>query len=263
MWRILILSTFITLPAVADPTEGAVELDILPGWRTDSGTHMAGLRMRLGPGWKTYWRAPGDAGIPPTFSWQGSRNIEGVQFHWPVPEIHDQNGMQTLGYSEQVVVPMEFTPSHNGEIRIEGKVQIGVCREICVPVTLDFASLLPPEGNRDAQIVAAMIDQPMSARTANVDGVVCKFAPTTDGIRLEARIAMPPLDDEEVVVVEGPPGANLWIGETKSVRHGEELHTMTEIAEASGGAFALDRGALRITVIGSGQAVDIRGCSAG
>ena len=47
----------------AQSLDGVAQLDVLPGWETRNGTHMAGLRITLAPGWKTYWRAAGDAGI--------------------------------------------------------------------------------------------------------------------------------------------------------------------------------------------------------
>ena len=63
-----------------------IQLSVIEGYRTSRGTHMAALKIQLQPGWKTYWRAPGDGGIPPQFDWSGSKNIKGVQFHWPRPK---------------------------------------------------------------------------------------------------------------------------------------------------------------------------------
>ncbi|MEJ6478965.1 MAG: protein-disulfide reductase DsbD family protein, partial [Octadecabacter sp.] len=88
----------LSVPAAADPMDGVAAFDILPGWRTDRGTHMVAVRISLAPGWKTYWRAPGDAGIPPQFQWDGSQNINAAQFHWPIPEVMNQNGMRSIGY---------------------------------------------------------------------------------------------------------------------------------------------------------------------
>lgn len=46
----------------------------------------AGLEIRLDPDHKTYWRNAGDSGLPPTFDWAGSRNVEKVEVAWPAPE---------------------------------------------------------------------------------------------------------------------------------------------------------------------------------
>lgn len=74
------------LPAFAEDMPATlVELEILPGWELDNGNLIVGFHFALAPGWKTYWRAPGDGGIPPLFAWSGSKNVEGIRFHWPVP----------------------------------------------------------------------------------------------------------------------------------------------------------------------------------
>ncbi|MFY8145805.1 MAG: protein-disulfide reductase DsbD domain-containing protein, partial [Rhodobacter sp.] len=70
-------------PARAMTQDDLLSAEVLPGWRTEQGTHMAALRLTLAPGWKTYWRSPGDAGIPPLFNWSGSQNLSGVRVHWP------------------------------------------------------------------------------------------------------------------------------------------------------------------------------------
>ena len=51
-----------------DAVEGVA---LIAGWRQADGSRLAGIEIRLAPGWHTYWRAPGSAGIPPTFDWSG------------------------------------------------------------------------------------------------------------------------------------------------------------------------------------------------
>ena len=101
----LIPCALLALPSasVALPLDKLAQVEVLPGWRAANGDHIAGLRITLAPGWKTYWRAPGDAGIPPIFSFTGSQNIQAVAPHWPVPEVFDSNGVQTIGYHDGVV----------------------------------------------------------------------------------------------------------------------------------------------------------------
>lgn len=248
--------------AQAGPPEDMVTLDILPGWRTPDGTHMAGLRFTLAPGWKTYWRAPGDGGIPPLFSWTGSENVAGAEFHWPAPEVFHINGMMSIGYSGQVVIPVEITPDGSGVLRVAGQVDMGVCEDVCVPVTLDFEAVLPPDGGRDAAIAAALVDRPLTAEEAGVTEARCTVEPGAEGLTVTAALRMPPDGGEEVVVVEpGIPG--VWVSE--AVTHWQDDWLMAEVAmiAADGGPIALDREGLRFTVLGASGAVDIRGCAAG
>ena len=94
--------------AMAQSLDDIVKAQVLPGWRAADGTHMAALHLELADGWKTYWRSPGDVGIPPRFDWRGSRNVAGVEIMWPTPRITVDHGMYTVGYSNQLVLPMQL-----------------------------------------------------------------------------------------------------------------------------------------------------------
>jgi DsbC/DsbD-like thiol-disulfide interchange protein len=258
-----LLCLLLSSPAFAGPPEDVVTLEILPGWETSTGTHMAAIRLTLAPGWKTYWRAPGDAGIPPAFNWQGSENISSAQFHWPVPEVFHINGMQSIGYSGQVVIPVEFTPNRPGELaRIAGEVDLGVCHDICVPVRLNFDQALAPGGARDVAIATALVDRPLTSAEADVGDVSCAVEPSDDGLWVTAKVEMPSAGEEEVVVIEAG-DAHVWVSEAESARSGNVLTARVQMIHVSGDTFALDRSAMRITVLGSDLAVDIAGCMAG
>ena len=73
------------LPATGfgQSVEDLASVTVLPGWRDADGTHVTALRIDLAEGWKTYWRAPGDSGIPPSFAFSGG-DITAVQPHFPV-----------------------------------------------------------------------------------------------------------------------------------------------------------------------------------
>jgi DsbC/DsbD-like thiol-disulfide interchange protein len=263
--NLLISLAIMAIPTLgaAGPFDDLAVIEVLPGWRTADGTHVAGLRITLEPGWKTYWRAPGDGGIPPEFSFAGSDNITGVSPHWPVPEVFRQNGLNSIGYAGSVVFPVTvFSDNADEEMRISGQLYIGVCEEICIPVTLDFDALLPITGERDAAITAALINQPLSSEEANVGTVTCAIAPISDGLQLTATMDMTPTGPSEFVVIEAG-DAQVWVSEADITRSGNSLSATVDMVHTSGNAFALDRSEVRITVIGGNQAVDIQGCSAG
>ena len=67
MFRTLLIAALICAPAALRAEPGPAE--IRPGWQTGAGTRMVALHLRLAPEWKTYWRSPGEAGIPPEFDW--------------------------------------------------------------------------------------------------------------------------------------------------------------------------------------------------
>lgn len=259
------LATFalaaMVLPATAEMSDDIVSLEVLPGWQTDAGTRMVGLQLTLLPGWKTYWRAPGDGGIPPQVSWGGSHNIKMARFHWPVPDVFEVGGMRSIGYHDQVVIPIELsTASPGAPSRMSGALDIGVCMDICVPVELSFDLMLEGAGSPDAAIVAALVDRPMTRAEAGVSGVTCKLSPTENGLHILATITMPQAGSNEAVVIEtNDPG--VWVSEPVAVRTGGTLTAEAEMIHLEGGAFAVDRSALRFTVLGNAQAVDVMGCT--
>lgn len=240
--------------------DGVVSARLLPGWRTDAGSHMAALEISLAPGWKTYWRAPGDAGVPPDFQWTEAENVSGVRMHWPVPEVSHSNGMRSIGYSGRVVIPMEFmTPEAGVSAQLSGEVEIGICADICVPVRVPLAAVLPPGGDRMPDILAALLDGPEDAADAGVRSVGCEVSPISDGLRVEVTIDMPPLGRGEDVVIETA-DPEVWVSEPVASRSGGALTAIADLVHVSGEAFALDRSGLRMTVLGGDRAVDIQGC---
>jgi DsbC/DsbD-like thiol-disulfide interchange protein len=249
-------------PSQAGETMGVAKTELRPGWRMADGTHMAALHIVLEPGWKTYWRAPGDVGIPPRFDWTGSRNVATVATQWPTPEVFFEQGMRSVGYQREVVLPLRLTSSIDGKaMHLSGTMELGVCKDICIPASLSFDAVLPPGKTRpDPRIAAALTDMPYTAREAGVGTVTCRLEPGADGaLTLHTQIEMPRAGGQEFVVIEtGNP--HVWVAEPESRRDGDTLYASTRLLHVEGRSFALDRSHLRITVIGASHAVDIRGC---
>lgn len=236
--------------------------EFLDGWQTGTGTELAALRLELAPGWKTYWRAPGEAGIPPRFDWSGSENLAGVAIHWPRPEIFDLNGMQTFGYKGALVLPVELTPQVPGKpIRLKAAVELGVCDEICVPMQLDLAGEITPGGETVDEIRRALAAQPEKARAAGLTAAACSTEPISDGTRLTSRLTLPPVGPDEIAVIELA-DQNVWVSPAATTRAGGELQAVADMVPASAQPFALNRSDVRITVFGgNGRVVEVQGCA--
>ena len=258
----LILPVTMPAPAAAQDGTAVVQAELRPGWRRADGTHIAALHLRLAPGWKTYWRAPGDAGIPPTFGWRGSRNLAGVSIIWPRPEVFDQAGMRSIGYTEELVLPLAVRPSGTGDVVLEGDMQLGICHDICMPHSLSFSGRLDAATTvRDPLIAAALSDRPFTAGEIGGATVRCEITPGDGGtIALTVRIAMASAGgNEEVVVETGNPF--LWVADPETQREGGTLVASTRIVHMEKRPFALNRGALTFTVLGDRHAVELEGCA--
>lgn len=102
------------------------------------------LHIVLQPGWKTYWRSPGDAGYPPQIDVAGSTNVARAVLSWPVPHRFELFGLQTFGYGEEVAFPLMVEPEQPGApIALKAKIRYLVCEQICVPQESDLALDLP------------------------------------------------------------------------------------------------------------------------
>ena len=251
--------TALSLPATAQAAD-LVETEVRQGWTLPDGRVIAGLHLRLAEGWKTYWRAPGDAGIPPLFNWGGSRNLNAVAVVWPTPEVFWQSGMRSIGYEQELLLPLILQPGDAGVITLRGSIDIGLCKEVCIPYSVTFDQDLERDATkRDPMIVAALADVPYSESEASVTSVTCRFEAGADGMILRAEIQMPSAGGNEQTVIEaGNP--LVWVAEPKSQRRGNTLTAEARMMHIDGGAFALDRSAVRITVLGQRHAVDIQGC---
>ncbi|MEM6304629.1 MAG: protein-disulfide reductase DsbD domain-containing protein [Pseudomonadota bacterium] len=265
LFSALCLTALSALPLAAQSghTQPAVA-QVMPGWVQPNGNRVVGLHIKLAPGWKTYWRAPGDAGIPPRFDWSRSRNLRGVAISWPTPGVYPQNGMRTIGYKDEVVIPVTIAPRNPGKpVRLRVGLDIGVCEDICVPYQMEVSAVLDSTDTKPTPaIAAALADRPYSGAEAGVRAAVCKLSPKGDGMEIEARLSMPSTGGREVVVIEpGQPG--LWMSETDVARSGGTLTATGDLVPTSGSAVAIDRSAITITVLGAQRAVEIKGCAPG
>lgn len=258
----MLASALIPAAAVALDQDDILSARLLPGWQTDAGTRMAAVHMVLAADWKTYWRSPGDAGIPPLFDWSGSENLAAVQVHWPRPKVFHLNGMQTIGYAMELVLPVELTPIDPAQpILLRGAVDLGVCRDICIPAALTLSADLSGPGAPDPAIRAALRAQPDSARTAGLTAISCTTKPIKGGLRVTALLDLPPLGGEETVVIE-PGRAAVWVSEAVVLRDAGRLTASVDLVADRGKPVLLDRGGLVVTVLGRDRAVEVTGCPA-
>ena len=103
-----------------------------------------GLEFDMQPGWKIYWRSPGDAGLPPQPHWDGSTNLKSTTIHWPAPHRFSVQGLETLGYKHQVVFPIDVALAEPGKaLALKAKIPYLVCADICVPYTANLTLTVP------------------------------------------------------------------------------------------------------------------------
>ena len=139
--------------------DGHSAIRLLAGSR--SGTVLlGGIAFQLQPGWKTYWRTPGDSGVPPRFDFSKSENIEAVTVLWPAPKKFDDGaGGSSLGYHDQVVLPLRIVAkSTDKPVTLRAAVNYAVCDKLCVPVEADVELAFTSVASTEDSVLFAALD---------------------------------------------------------------------------------------------------------
>jgi suppressor for copper-sensitivity B len=176
--------------------QGAVRLVSALSAVGDSGQLQLGLEFHLKPGWKIYWRSPGDAGFPPSIDWKGSDNLSDAMLSWPAPHRFSVSGLETMGYKDEVVLPIMVRLGDPSQaVSLRAAVDYLVCDVLCVPGHADLALDLPA-GPAEAAPAAHLISRFLAQVPGNgaMQGLSLVSAQATEGGDLKVVVAAnPPL----------------------------------------------------------------------
>lgn len=174
------------------------------------GALAAGLEIVLPPGWKTYWRSPGDAGIEPAFDFSASVNAGEVQVAFPTPEREDDGYSVSNVYHDRVVFPLSVAVDDpDAPVRLVGDLKFGVCEIVCVADHL-IVELDVPAGATDTR-AAVMLEHARAALPgAPVDGAFAVAGVRRDGGTDKRPVyvfrTVAPAGGETEVYIDGPAG---------------------------------------------------------
>ncbi len=167
-------------------------------------TLRAGIEFRLRPGWKTYWRYPGDSGVPPQFDFSSSENLKQVDVLYPAPHLFTDETGQSLGYKDTVIFPLVVSPQEPGKpVRLRAKVDYAVCEKLCVPAEgRAELTLVMGASKHNSALAAAEAHVPKRASAAQLGLTATR---TTGGAKpsVVVDIGAPPGKPIELFV-EGP-----------------------------------------------------------
>lgn len=222
------------------------------------GVLLGGIAIQLQDGWKTYWRTPGDSGVPPRFDFSKSDNVEAVTVLWPAPmKFDDGAGGHSLGYKKQVLLPLRIVAKNNDKpVTLRAQISYAVCDKLCIPVEasceLTFASVASTEdGNLSAALDAVPKPanvgdpNPLTIRDVRRDGdknvVVDVSAPDGKDIHLYVEGPTPDWALPIPKLLEhGPPGVKRFVFELDGLPPGAKP----------------DGAALKLTLVGSERAYE-------
>jgi DsbC/DsbD-like thiol-disulfide interchange protein len=237
--------------------DGHSAVRLLAGSRSGA-VLMGGIAFALQPGWKTYWRTPGDSGVPPRFDFSKSENVEAVTVLWPAPmQFDDGAGGHSLGYKGQVVLPLRIVAKNADKpVTLRAAINYAVCEKLCIPVEanaeLAFASVASTE---DSALFAALDTVPKPANVGDPNPLTIRDVKRDGKSAVTVDVATPDARDVSLFV-EGPtpdwalPVPKLIEGGPAGVkRFSFELDGLPPGASADGAA-------LKLTLVGGDRAYE-------
>src|ERR1700719_2640435 len=149
--------------------DGHSAVRLLAGSRSGS-VLLGGIGFQLQPGWKTYWRTPGDSGVPPRFDFTKSENVEAVTVLWPAPtKFDDGAGGSSLGYHDQIVLPLRIVAkSADKPVTLRADINYAVCEKLCIPVQANAElAITSVASTADSALFAALDTVPKPANVGD------------------------------------------------------------------------------------------------
>jgi DsbC/DsbD-like thiol-disulfide interchange protein len=218
---------------------------------------LGGVAIQLQPGWKTYWRTPGDSGVPPRFDFSKSDNVEAVTVLWPAPmKFDDGAGGTALGYKQQVVLPLRIVAKNADKpVTLRAGVSYAVCDKICIPVEasaeLAFASVASTE---DGNLSDALNTVPKPANIGDSNALTIRDV-KRDGKNVLVDVTAPETRDVSLFV-EGPtPDWALPVPKLAEQSPPGVKRFIFELDGLPPGASA-DGAALKLTLVGGDRAYE-------
>ncbi|MCL6706211.1 hypothetical protein M8R20_04275 [Pseudomonas sp. R2.Fl] len=172
----------------------------------EPGHYEGALQIEPKPGWITYWREPGDSGIPPEVKIKGGKvAVTGMEF--PAPKRIDNGSLRDIGYDGPVTMPFRLEgPPDSAGTRLKAHVFIGICQNICIPFQADLSLKLPAASEPLDAIVIAKAREQLPEKPSK-DFKVEAASRSAGNDVLTITLALPsPMEEPPQVFVTGPTG---------------------------------------------------------
>lgn len=243
------------------PIIGLKSVDIIRGWRQSDDIHIAAINIKLEDGWKTYWRVPGIGGIAPILNWEKSKNIKNISQIWPTPNIYNEYGLQTIGYKNELLLPLQIQPIDKKQpIHLSITIDFGICSDVCVPIQTAVEERLPERTSIGKKNILDTLEKAiLSGNKSPFKIVKCNIVPIKDGFEVNAFFeGLASFDKDTLGVVEYPVKQNGWINQKASLISSNQLSVHAIVYNKS--IHFIDRSDLTLTIFTKNKAFEFDGC---
>jgi DsbC/DsbD-like thiol-disulfide interchange protein len=185
--------------------DGHSAVRLLAGSRSGA-VLLGGIAFQLQRGWKTYWRTPGDSGVPPRFDFSKSENIEAVTVLWPAPATFDDGaGGHSLGYHDQIILPLRIVAKNADKpVTLRAAINYAVCEKLCIPVEANAElAITSVASTEDSALFAALDTVPKPANVGDPNPLTIRDVKREGKSTVLVDVVSP--DSRELsLLVEGP-----------------------------------------------------------
>lgn len=224
------------LVAVSEPRDGAIK---------------ALLQIEPKPGWKTYWRNPGDAGLPPELDFGASTNLVLRSISFPVPEVGTDEAGRFIGYHKPVSLVIEFDrPLPDAPSTIKLDALVGICETVCLPFMSSFSLPLTAGAPEPEEFMALQLAEAELPEKASGDFAIRNLRLSDDGKVIMAEITLPRAGAPEVAIAASP-GLQLGKVQVETADRSAKLSI-----PVSGHKAALPRAHVTLLVKSGGRAIE-------
>ncbi len=219
-----------------------------------AGTLLAGIEVRLDRSFITYWRSPGDAGVPPTFGFAGSENLKAARVEYPAPSRLDEGGADAFGYASDVIFPLVVMPSDPARpVTLDVTLDYAVCANICLPAKAHLTTVLDGSGSAESALVHSALAQVPRVRSLGEAGPVridaVKPGPTGSFV-VEATTP----DGTGTLFAEAP---EPWFLSTSPGRPAGDRHVSFTMTLSGTGPLPVPSEPVRLTLVSPAGAIEV------
>lgn len=241
---------------------GLVSAKITDGWIEKDQKLIFGLKIDLNKNWKTYWRLPGNAGLKPLFTFDKSENVLAAKIMWPSPIIFGEDNLWSIGYKDSVLLPLEVTPIDTSKpIKLEIQADIGLCEDVCIPVTLNVSYFATPGQNQENyEILGAILSEPIKSDDIGFQPPQCIIKNGELIMEFNEKNVKTGIENIELFVIEV--GSSVfYVNSQKAYVFDDRITVSTKNSVETELPGVISRERIKTTIIGSNQSLEFVGCS--
>ena len=169
----------------------------------------AGIEIKLASGWKTYWRYPGDSGVPPRFDFARSDNVADITIGWPAPQRFVDDGTTSIGYVGNLILPLRVVardPAKPVQLRLD--LDYAICEKLCMPAEAKLELQLNGEASsEEKRIATAETLMPKASRIGDDSALAIRTVRregSGPSSRVIVDVSLPAGADKVDLFAEGP-----------------------------------------------------------